>query len=190
LSIENVYLPCFRCQRYPVPVGTLYPNENSRSSFSERYGLTRRTYIGTTEPKPDAASRKGCSMLAKCRGLGGMDEDISGSTRRSICCGFRVQRYGPSYVPNQSAGAQGTNRWLHTRFKLSRRGSSITLKLANNLSALKVPHLRQPLDAVEQCVSPILGGRERGKAKRVVWPCSCDLSGARVPLFDGTVCGY
>jgi hypothetical protein len=129
-------------------------------------------------------------MLAKCRGFGRMDENISGSAARGICCGFRVQRYGPSYVPSKSAGEQGLNRSPHTRFKLSGCGSSITLKLANNLPTLKVPHLCQTLDAVEQRVPSILGGRERGKAKWVVWTGACDLPGARVPLLDGTICGY
>ena len=156
----------------------------------ERSALTPQTYIGTTEPEPGAASRKGGSMLAKCSGFGGMNEDIPGAARRNVRCGFGVQRYGPSYVSNQSVGAQRTNRRPRTRFKLTGCWPSITLKLPNDLPALEVPHLGQTLDAVEQRVSPVLGGRKRGKAKRVVRPCPCDLSGTRVPLFDGAICGY
>jgi len=58
--------------------------------YRRRYPLTRQTYIGTTEPKPDAASRKGGSMLAKCRGVSGMDKNVSGPATRDIRCGFWV----------------------------------------------------------------------------------------------------
>ena len=119
-----------------------------------------------------------------------MDKNVSGSATGGVCSGLRVQRHGPSYVPNQSAGEQGPNRSPRTRFKLSGCGPSITLKLSNNSPTLEVPHLGQTLDAVEQRVSPVLGGRKRGKAERVVWARPCDLSGARVPLFYGAICGY
>lgn len=75
----------------------------------ERYALTRQTYIGTAESKPGAASQEGGSMFAKRRGVGGMDKEVSGAAARSVCCCFGVQGYGPGYVPNQSAGAQGVN---------------------------------------------------------------------------------
>lgn len=82
------------------------------------------------------------------------------------------------------------NRYARTRFKLTGCWPSVTLKLPHNLPSLKVPHLRQALDAVEQRVSSVLRGRERGNAKRVVWPCARYLPGARVPLFDSTICGH
>lgn len=115
----------------------------------KQYALTLQTYIGTTERKLGAAGQKGGSMLAKCRGFDGMDKEVSGTAARGICCGLGMQRYGPSYTPNQSGGAQGANQQSHTRFELAGRRPSITLKFSNDLTTLKVPHLRQTLDAVE-----------------------------------------
>ena len=77
--------------------------------------------------------------------------------------------------PTSEQGYKGVNQWLHTRFELTGRWPSITLEFTDGSTTLKVPHLRQTLDAVEQRVSPVLGGRERGKAKRVAWSRPCDL---------------
>lgn len=65
----------------------------------------RQTYIGTTERKSGAASRKGSPVLAKCRGVSGMYEEVAGTAARSIRRGLGVQRYGPSWF--------SVNQWEH-----------------------------------------------------------------------------
>ena len=81
-----------------LPSGLYAQMRSIDQASRKRHTLTRRTYIGTTERKPGAASRKGSSVLAKRREIGGMYEEVTRAAARSIRCGLRVQRYGPSYV--------------------------------------------------------------------------------------------
>lgn len=63
---------------------------------SDQAPRERQTHVGTAERKSGAASRKGGSVLAKCRGVSGMYEEVAGAAAGSIRSGLGVQRYGPS----------------------------------------------------------------------------------------------
>jgi hypothetical protein len=155
------------------------------------------TYMFTMHPKFVPATWKGCQTFSKVVHFSWVYRDIAGTTSRSICSAFRIERDWPSYWWSKSMYPSVTCMTIEftkiSKVKLTRLNwvgptPRITFMRPHNIPTLQIPQSGETFNAIEQ---HFFASRRNGKGnetKSMGRQRSGHLSGSRVPLFDRAIC--